>query len=182
MGSLLWWLLLWWCKLSGAWDLEWEHWLLEVSQHGSCTPSSHPSQTQLNSPAALCLPHKLAGTDTNRLFIAQQRQIGRQGSQAANIDKEHGRNRVTHSRKTWMRAGMQHLGYHMNRKMLFDRNWWQNFYSVRLMCFFCQCVGVLQTKFSFGSNVNAVNHTVYYPWNSVNCTTHLIPFCTNVLP
>lgn len=32
--------------------------------------------TQLHSPAALGLPHKAAGTGTNRLFIVQQKQVG----------------------------------------------------------------------------------------------------------
>lgn len=56
--------------------------------------------TQLNSPAAFGLPRKLAGTGTNRLFIVQLRQVGRQGTQAANIDKKQGQDRVTYSRKT----------------------------------------------------------------------------------
>lgn len=74
-------------------------------------PPANP--TQLNSAAALGLPLKPAGTGTNGLFIVQQRQVGRQGRQAANVDKEQGRDRVTHSRKTWMRDGVQHLGYHL---------------------------------------------------------------------
>lgn len=87
--------------------------------------------TQLYSPAAFGLPRKLAGTDTNRLFIVQLRQVGRQGSQAANIDKEQGRDRVAYSKKTWMRASMQHLGHHMKPwctdKLCMVRNGWQKF-------------------------------------------------------
>lgn len=68
--------------------------------------------TQLHSPAALGLPHKAAGTGTNRLFIVQQKQVGMQSSQAANIDKERGRDGPKHSRKIWTRAGVQHLGHY----------------------------------------------------------------------
>lgn len=83
----------------------------EVSRHGRQSfPLQPPRLSQIH---PLGLPHKLAGTGSNRLFIVQQRQVDRRGSQAANIDKEQGRDLVTHSRKTWMRADVQHLGLHI---------------------------------------------------------------------
>lgn len=107
-------LLLWWLQPTGACDLEWEHWLLEVSQHDSWRPSSHLDSAKISPPPPYT--HKLAGTGAQRLFIVQQRQVGRLGSQAANVDEEQWRDRGTQLRKTWARGGMLHVCYHLNSK------------------------------------------------------------------
>lgn len=110
--------------------------LLKWSDMAVVPPSGQPGRAKIR-PLSLWLPH-----NSNRLFIEQRRQVGRKvggwvgvwGSQAANIDKERGRDTVTHSRGTCTDRNIWVIISHSGQTLSRKRDGWQRF-SSRILCF-----------------------------------------------
>lgn len=105
--------------------------LLKWADMAVVPPSGQPGRAKIR-PLSLWLPH-----NSNRLFIEQRRQVGRKaggwvgvwGSQAANIDKERGRDTVTHSRGTCTDRNIWVIVSHSGQTLSRKRDGWQRFSS-----------------------------------------------------